>query len=114
MSFDQPIDKSVTVRQKIIVVKHFRSEFHLRVIGRLSKLYVSEAMLNRISRNIREHVVIDVYLMRDLTDLTYLDIAKIMGKDHSTIIHSNNLIEEKIVENREVFEEIEAIKEIIK
>lgn len=55
-----------------------------------------------------------MYLCRQLLDIPYNDIAKKFKKDHSTVIHSVGKIEKALLENRDVQEEIEVLKKIIK
>lgn len=57
---------------------------------------------------------IAMYLCRQLLDIPYNDIAKKFKKDHSTVIHSVTKIENTLLENRDVQEEIETLKKIIK
>ncbi|MCH5249025.1 MAG: chromosomal replication initiator protein DnaA [Lachnospiraceae bacterium] len=59
------------------------------------------------------HIV--MYLCRTLTDTSYQNIGNILGnKDHSTIMHGFNKISEEIVNNEELKNKVEAIKEKIK
>lgn len=55
-----------------------------------------------------------MYLCRQLTDTPYATIAKIIGKkDHTTIIHGVNKIEDEIKVNEELNTKIETIKKKI-
>ena len=55
-----------------------------------------------------------MYLCRDLTDTSFTGIAKLLGKkDHTTIIHGVNKIEEDIITNEELRSKIEIIKKKI-
>jgi chromosomal replication initiator protein len=109
-------------KAKEILSNHFINDMTVRItpdiifgaVESFFKVSHTEILGKKRTRSIVHPRQIAIYLIREMTDLTYLDIAKIMGKDHSTIIHSYNLIDEKLAENREVFEEIEAIKELIK
>ena len=109
-------------KAKEILSNHFINDTTVRItpdiifgaVESFFKVSHTEILGKKRTRSIVHPRQIAIYLIREMTDLTYLDIAKIMGKDHSTIIHSYNLIDEKLAENREVFEEIEAIKELIK
>jgi hypothetical protein len=54
---------------------------------------------------------IAIYLSRQMLDLPYNTIAKSFGgRDHTTIMYSVTNVEEKMKENRELREDIEAIK----
>lgn len=66
------------------------------------------------ARNIIYARQIAIYLCRQMLDLPYNDIGKKFGgKDHSTIMYSFTNVEEKMKENREMREEIEALKQMI-
>ena len=66
------------------------------------------------SRNIVYPRQIAIYLCRQLLDLPYNDIGKKFNRDHSTAMHSVTSVEEQIQKNREVQEEIEILKQLIK
>ena len=52
-----------------------------------------------------------MYLMRMLTDTSLINIGKALGKkDHTTVIHGINKIEEEIKENEDIKNKIETIK----
>ena len=52
-----------------------------------------------------------MYLCRDMTDVSFTSIAKILGKkDHTTIIHGVNKIEDDINNNEELRTKIDIIK----
>lgn len=55
-----------------------------------------------------------IYLCRQLLDLPFNDIGKKFNRDHSTAMHSVTTVEEMMKKNREVQEEIEALKQIIR
>lgn len=58
---------------------------------------------------------IAIYLTRQMIDMAYNDIAKEFGgRDHTTIMYSVTVVEEKMKENRELREEIENIKRRIR
>lgn len=55
-----------------------------------------------------------MYLCRKLTDTSYVNIARIIGKkDHTTIIHGVNKIEDDIKTNEELRNKVETIKKKI-
>lgn len=63
------------------------------------------------SRSIVHPRQVAIYLARELVNTTYKDIGKAFNKDHSTIMHSFDLIEKGLKEDRNLREEIEAIRE---
>ncbi|MCM1049330.1 MAG: chromosomal replication initiator protein DnaA [Clostridiales bacterium] len=55
-----------------------------------------------------------MYLCRELTDTSFSSIGKILGKkDHTTVIHGVNKINEEIVNNEELKNKIDSIKKKI-
>ena len=55
-----------------------------------------------------------MYLCRDLTETSFINIAKLLGKkDHTTIIHGSNKIMDEIKTNDELRSNIETIKKKI-
>ena len=67
------------------------------------------------ARNIVYARQVAIYLCRQMLDLPYNYIGKQFGgKDHTTIMYSVTNIEEKLKENRELREEMENIKRIIR
>lgn len=66
------------------------------------------------TQNITYARQIAIYLCRQLLDLPFNDIGKKFNRDHSTVMYSVTNVEEKIKENRELREEIETIKQVIR
>jgi len=67
------------------------------------------------ARNIVYARQVAIYLCRQMLDLPYNYIGKQFGgKDHTTIMYSVSNIEEKMKENRELREEIDNIRQIIR
>ena len=57
---------------------------------------------------------IAIYLCRQLLDLPFNDIGKKFNRDHTTIMHSVAKVEKMVITNRDVQEELEALKQVIK
>ena len=55
-----------------------------------------------------------MFLCRDMTDITLKQIAVLLERDHSTILHGVNKIENEIRKNREMKDTIEILKKKIK
>lgn len=66
------------------------------------------------SRSIAHPRHVAVYLARELVNTTYKDIGKAFNRDHSTIMHSFDLIEKGLNEDRNLREEIEAIRGMLR
>ncbi len=57
---------------------------------------------------------VSIYLIREITELSFPDIGEIVDKDHSTVIYSHNLVTKKIAADPMINVEIEGLmKEII-
>ena len=75
----------------------------------------SDLVGQKRSRKIVHARQIAIYLSRHMLDLPYNDIAKKFGgRDHTTIMYSVTIVEEKMKENRELREELENIKNRIR
>ena len=66
------------------------------------------------TRNIIYARQIAIYLSRQMLDLPFNDIGKKFNRDHSTVMYSVTNVEEKMKESRELCEEIETLKQIIR
>jgi chromosomal replication initiator protein len=57
---------------------------------------------------------VTIYLIREITELSFPDIGEIVDKDHSTVIYSHNLVTKKIASDPLTNVEIEGLmKEIV-
>ncbi len=77
------------------------------------KVTHSEITGNKRSRNIMHARQVAIYLSRKILDLPYGEIGKKFNRDHSTIMYSVTNIEEKMKGNRELREEVEALRKTI-
>ena len=66
------------------------------------------------TRNIIYARQIGIYLCRQMLDLPFNDIGKKFNRDHSTVMYSVTNVEEKMKENRELREEIETLRQLIR
>ena len=66
------------------------------------------------TRNITYARQIATYLCREMVDIPYNDIGKKFNRDHSTVMYSVSNIEAKMKENRELREELETLRQIIR
>lgn len=71
----------------------------------------SDLVSKKRSRPIAHPRQVAIYLARELINTTYAEIGKAFNRDHSTIMHSFDLIEKGLNEDRNLREEIEAIRE---
>lgn len=78
------------------------------------KIRHSELIGQSRSRSVMYPRQIAIYLCRQLLDVPFNDIGKKFNRDHSTAMHSVTKVEKLLLENRDVQEEIEALKHLIK
>lgn len=71
----------------------------------------SDLVSKKRSRPIAHPRQVAIYLARELINTTYAEIGRAFNRDHSTIMHSFDLIEKGLNEDRNLREEIEAIRE---
>ena len=55
-----------------------------------------------------------MYLCRQMLDLPFNDIGKKFNRDHTTVLYSVSDVEKQLKESRDMNEEIEALKIIIR
>ena len=66
------------------------------------------------NRNITYARQIAIYLCRQMLDLPFNDIGKKFNRDHSTVMYAVTNVEEKMKENRELREELETLRQLIR
>ena len=66
------------------------------------------------TRNIIYARQVAIYLCRQMLDLPFNDIGKKFNRDHSTVMYSVTNIEEKMKTSRELREELETLRQIIR
>ena len=84
-----------------------------KIFNAVFKKYgISKEVLTGNKRNkdiaLARHITI--FLIREITEMSFPSIAKIFEKDHSTIISSHRLIENKILEDASIIADINDIK----
>ena len=85
-----------------------------KVVENFYKVSHADLVGSKRSRNIVYARQVAIYLCRQMLDLTYSNIGKTFNRDHTTILYSVITVEEKLKENRELREEIEALKQLIR
>ena len=88
-----------------------------KIISKVSQKYsvsVEDIYSKKRASNITNARHICVYLMRKLSDMAYMKIAKVFSKDHSSIMHSYKTIENEIQHNTQLEIEINEIISDIK
>ena len=74
---------------------------------------ILEMRLRRLTGLELSLIHISIYLCRQMLDLPFNDIGKKFNRDHSTVMYSVTNVEEKMKENRELREELEALRGLI-
>ena len=65
---------------------------------------------NKRNKDIANTRHIAIYLIREYTEMSFPSIAKIFDRDHSTIISSHRLIENKLFDDPKVLADIQDIQ----
>lgn len=99
--FSSSTSKRLDAEQIQTAVQDFFKVSHADLVGK------------KRTRNIMYARQMGIYLCRQILDLPYNDIGKKFNRDHSTVMHSVQQVEEKMRDSREMREEIEALRQII-
>ena len=83
-------------------------------VGAFYKVSLADLVGKKRTRNIIYARQIAIYLCRQMLDLPFNDIGKKFNRDHSTVMYSVTNVEEKMKENRELREELETLRQIIR
>jgi chromosomal replication initiator protein len=87
----------------------------LQAASKLFGLSVDELLSASRTRPLVQARQTAMYVCRELTDLSYPQIAKAFGKsDHTTVIHAVNKIEKQMVEKRQVYDQVNELTQLIK
>lgn len=117
--FNQPNLKLDDVRQ--LLENHFTGGPSKRLtiadiqkeVENFYKVSHADLVGKKRTRNIIYARQVAIYLCRQLLDLPFNDIGKKFNRDHSTVMYSVSNVEEKMKENRELREELEALRQLI-
>lgn len=104
---------------KELLANHFISEHESRLtiemiqnaVAYFYGITYNDIVSNKRSRNIAHPRQVAIYLCRELLESTFKAIGKEFNRDHSTIMHSYDLISNALKEDRNLREETEAIRE---
>jgi chromosomal replication initiator protein len=87
----------------------------LQAASKLFALPIDELLSASRTRPLVQARQTAMYVCRELTDLSYPQIAKAFGKsDHTTVIHAVNKIEKQMVEKRQVYDQVNDLTQLIK
>ena len=115
--------KDLTIEEvRILLENHFSGgssrnlsvEDIQREVENFYKIKHNELVGKGRSRQIMHPRHIAIYLCRQLLDLPFNAIAKKFNRDHTTAMHSVDTIEKLLRESREVQEEVETLRHIIR
>ena len=85
-----------------------------KVVEDYYKISHSDLVGKSRSKNIAYARQIAFYLCRTILDVPYVELGNKFNKDHSTVLYAVNKIEQEVLKNRQMEEEIEVLKKIIK
>ena len=85
----------------------------LKVVAEFFNITVNDILSHNRRKEVVEPRQIVIYLLRDISDLSYPYIGEKMGRDHTTAIHSYEKINREIDHNPGLNQKILMIKDII-
>ena len=85
-----------------------------RVVESYYKVTHAELLGQQRPRHISQARQVGMYLSRVMTQASYPEIGKAFKKDHSSVVHAYKNIENKRQNNKDFFNEIERISDLIK
>ena len=84
-----------------------------KVVERYYNISHAELVGKKRSANITAARQIAIYLCRTLIDIPFSSIGQEFNRDHSTVMYSIRVVEEKVKESREMNEELEILRQMI-
>lgn len=84
-----------------------------KVVERYYNVSHAEMVGKKRTANITAARQVAIYLCRTLIDLPFNTIGQGFNRDHSTVMYSINVVEEKLKESREMNEELEILRQMI-
>lgn len=84
-----------------------------KVVERYYNVSHAEMVGKKRTANITSARQVAIYLCRTLIDLPFNTIGQSFNRDHSTVMYSINVVEEKLKESREMNEELEILRQMI-
>lgn len=97
-----------------MMTKNLTIDDVLSQIENYYKVKISDITGNSRSRSIVYPRQIAMYLCRQLLDIPYASIGTKFNKDHSTVMHSVEKVENMLLNSRNIQEEVEILKKLIK
>ncbi len=94
--------------------RQITAELVLQAAAKLFGISIDELLSASRTRPLVNARQIAMYVSRELTDLSYPQIAKAFGKsDHTTVIHAVNKIEKQMSEKRQVYDQVNDLTQLI-
>ena len=93
---------NITVDDIQRVVEEYYKVSHIDLVGKTRAKKISYARQ------------ICFYLCRVILDIPYIELGRKFNRDHATVLYAVNKIEQEMLTNREIEEDIETLKTIIK
>ena len=85
----------------------------LKAVAEFFHISVEDLMSHNRRKEVVEPRQIAIYLLRDISELSYPYIGEKLGRDHTTAIHSYEKINQEINKNQALNQKILMIKDII-
>ena len=104
------LDKRVPKRDP----KRITPEMIVEIVSAEFGVSVEEIFSSKRNRPIAEARQYAIYLTRELTNMSTLQLGKAFGRDHSTVMHSCEKVEDAIALSHELARHLEQLKERIK
>lgn len=117
------INKEITMEVVVEALKYYEKHSGAKtitpdnIVESCAKFYnikKEDILGTRKTKEIAKPRQVSMYLMREITGMSQLKIAKYFGKDHTTVMYAINKVEKEIVENTSFSMEIENLKDDIK
>lgn len=99
--FSSGVATRITVTDVQRAVEKFYKVSHADLVGTKRSKYIANARQ------------VAMYLCRQMIDISNSAVGKAFNKDHTTVMHSESIVEERMKENRELSEEIEILRRTI-
>ncbi|WP_251198289.1 chromosomal replication initiator protein DnaA [Anaerotardibacter muris] len=114
-------DKVTTYDVKDMLANHFLNEKGERftieniqaAVEKFYRVSHSDLVSKKRNKSIKHPRQVAIYLSRELLNMTFKDIGRAFNRDHSTIMHSNELIESGLKEDKNLRDEIEYIRKML-
>jgi chromosomal replication initiator protein len=113
------VEITVEIAEEIIekstqsMIKRVEASVILKAVAEFFNITIEDIVSHSRRKEVVEPRQIAMYLLRDISELSYPHIGEKMGRDHTTAIHSYEKINNEINRNSTLNQKILTIKEVI-